>query len=631
MNRSTLNKEFPFDLLSTLVSLLSREKYQVSSVEQNTFQNVALKVNQANFAENHDNDHLKLLRWNNEIEASYASFSRNKSDAYFDESDGMIKKAASMLQLSLYFSFKKILEPTFARSEEFEKKTTMKIVESDITKLAIDVASIINSKKKKIESSDDGRGDLSDTNLKCCVDTLKFVSEVVRACKNLIRLRNQMENALSTGIARSKINDNSSVSQLQSRAMLNVYITFLTLCSNNKRMPSEKATVITKKLETMIMNISRHSSLVLFHAMHGNPNTASRNALGIFIRQLNGIPILVDMLVRPNPVPTTLSIVRHLHNLIGTMPDSFRQINAVLQKKFIGGGEEKFNRVQQEEPVCLVQILCASLVWTIRSNPSFPGTSSMDRRGDLAEEIWHVLFAIGVGNQFKTAFSDNNLDEQLNHKFSPKTDAILQLGILICDVLHMSNFDSRTYRCKLAAVHLLMDAPVIFGKFLFANNCVDPLVVILWLQLNAVLVEKQGGGSQDVVQLMPILVVLSNMAQGNVEFKQILKNKYVFPVMANSGLRVHENNVSNSSKNGTSSVSNRPMNPKDSPPGTLRNKLIRLMTWTDSNVKRCASEFLWILCDENADEFVVRTGFGNAVHTLGIKGLVSLPQNSTVQ
>ena len=122
MNRSTLNKEFPFDLLSTLVSLLSREKYQVSSVEQNTFQNVALKVNQANFAENHDNDHLKLLRWNNEIEASYASFSRNKSDAYFDESDGMIKKAASMLQLSLYFSFKKILEPTFARSEEFEKK-----------------------------------------------------------------------------------------------------------------------------------------------------------------------------------------------------------------------------------------------------------------------------------------------------------------------------------------------------------------------------------------------------------------------------------------------------------------------------------------------------------------------------
>ena len=67
------------------------------------------------------------------------------------------------------------------------------------------------------------------------------------------------------------------------------------------------------------------------------------------------------------------------------------------------------------------------------------------------------------------------------------------------------------------------------------------------------------------------------------------------------------------------------MAPLDAPKGTLRWKLVRLMTWTDSNVKRSACELLWVLCDGDSTQFVLRTGFGNAIHFLGIRGCVNLP------
>jgi hypothetical protein len=53
--------------------------------------------------------------------------------------------------------------------------------------------------------------------------------------------------------------------------------------------------------------------------------------------------------------------------------------------------------------------------------------------------------------------------------------------------------------------------------------------------------------------------------------------------------------------------------PTDSPFGSFRYMLLKLMTFTETGVKRAASEFLWMLCDSSAEEFTARTGFGNAV------------------
>lgn len=55
---------------------------------------------------------------------------------------------------------------------------------------------------------------------------------------------------------------------------------------------------------------------------------------------------------------------------------------------------------------------------------------------------------------------------------------------------------------------------------------------------------------------------------------------------------------------------------------TLRNKLVRLMTHVDTDVKDCAAEFLFVLCKESVSRFIKYTGYGNAAGLLAARGLL---------
>ncbi|TTJ07850.1 Synembryn-A [Bagarius yarrelli] len=54
----------------------------------------------------------------------------------------------------------------------------------------------------------------------------------------------------------------------------------------------------------------------------------------------------------------------------------------------------------------------------------------------------------------------------------------------------------------------------------------------------------------------------------------------------------------------------------------LRNKLVRLMTHIDTDVKTCAAEFLFVLCKESVSRFIKYTGYGNAAGLLAARGLL---------
>jgi hypothetical protein len=54
----------------------------------------------------------------------------------------------------------------------------------------------------------------------------------------------------------------------------------------------------------------------------------------------------------------------------------------------------------------------------------------------------------------------------------------------------------------------------------------------------------------------------------------------------------------------------------------LRSRLVKLMTSLDSDLKRCASELLFVACQEDGELFTRRVGFGNAVHILQLKSLI---------
>ncbi|XP_023660966.1 chaperone Ric-8A-like [Paramormyrops kingsleyae] len=55
---------------------------------------------------------------------------------------------------------------------------------------------------------------------------------------------------------------------------------------------------------------------------------------------------------------------------------------------------------------------------------------------------------------------------------------------------------------------------------------------------------------------------------------------------------------------------------------TLRNKLVRLMTHIDTDVKHCSAELLYVLCKESVSRFIKYTGYGNAAGLLAARGLM---------
>ncbi|CAL1595162.1 unnamed protein product [Knipowitschia caucasica] len=63
---------------------------------------------------------------------------------------------------------------------------------------------------------------------------------------------------------------------------------------------------------------------------------------------------------------------------------------------------------------------------------------------------------------------------------------------------------------------------------------------------------------------------------------------------------------------------------------TLRNKLVRLMTHIDTDVKDCAAEFLFVLCKESVSRFIKYTGYGNAAGLLAARGLLRGGQDSGI-
>lgn len=64
--------------------------------------------------------------------------------------------------------------------------------------------------------------------------------------------------------------------------------------------------------------------------------------------------------------------------------------------------------------------------------------------------------------------------------------------------------------------------------------------------------------------------------------------------------------------------------PWDCPADSLRSELVARMTSIacEGQLARIAAELLFVLCEEDKDEFRVRTGFGNAIHLMQLKGLL---------
>ncbi|KAM8890902.1 chaperone Ric-8A [Spinachia spinachia] len=96
--------------------------------------------------------------------------------------------------------------------------------------------------------------------------------------------------------------------------------------------------------------------------------------------------------------------------------------------------------------------------------------------------------------------------------------------------------------------------------------------------------------------LLPALNLLTESARIHRETRKFLRSKVLPPLR---------------------DVTNRP-----EVGSALRNKLVRIMTSIDTDVKDCSAEFLFVLCKESVSRFVKYTGYGNAAGLLAARGLL---------
>ena len=359
-------------------------------------------------------------------------------------------------------------------------------------------------------------------------------------------------------------------------------------------------------------DVGRFASICIFRSTYGD---APRNATAriVFVEELDGCRHLVRALARGGqPAARLFSVARNVHHLVAACPREAVPRMEEAAAEIIS--EEQSQNEGEEEKECptnLTGVLVGTLSWAVSSEPPFPGGPE-DRRGDLALELLRALYALNVSGLAA----------------EPSRETSAEIGAALRDVLGLSSADGRAYRCKLAAVNLLLDAPKGHSRYLVESGAVTHLVDVLSYQTSLVVVERTASTADDAAAVLPVLLALLRIVKSEKEALEIVR-RGVFPLKSESAFReLADAEVLKGNGEGTVRAKN--MAPLDAPRGTLRWRLVRLMTWLESGVKRAACELLYALCGEDGTELVLRTGFGNAVHFLGVRGAVSLPRGVDV-
>jgi hypothetical protein len=544
----------------------------------------------------------KLIDWNEEIEKEFIEQPKIPQKQQEDDPIFPLTQLSPNIQNIVLEQIQNQNPSVYCRrmentSSDTKWKDLAMTNASDCDALAQSIALCIFS-STPFHSSDNNNSIIDQVLLdQMIISHLEWISQLIRASKNIIRY-NRILLSIHKGQPKASMNDTffglDSTSALCSQGMIQLYMSIL---SANTRCESTDSTSADC---TVRDELARHSATILFHATFAHAEEpCCKTAMRVLqSRDVNGPGIMAYLILQPNSVHVMLSLMKNVHNMISAYPVGISEMDETLHKYQYDGniGNCKLN---------VLTILISTLSWCINS-PDFPGPMD-DRRSDLAIEIIRIIFAIrGVLGK-----------NRVNEMEAENKEIMTALGILIVKILHLSNRDTRVYQCKLSTLMLLMDAPVELSDFLKTHHVIEELILIFWYQLNEFVVEKAGtmASEKNSTSMLPILIVLDKLCKNDPNIlKQVKAN--VFPPEA------EEDFLAKVEQKGPE----KNMHPLDAPLGSTRQKLISLLTHTETNLKRCCGELLWTLCGNDSKEFILRCGFGNAVHQLGVKGMYALPK-----
>jgi Guanine nucleotide exchange factor synembryn len=420
-----------------------------------------------------------------------------------------------------------------------------------------------------------------------------------------------------------------SSAPFQSLSMLSI---LLFLIEHNGKIIEEDESVNNQKLPPS-QRFARYASLLLFYATFSprSPNDEDMQKAHERLVDQSFIPRALKMLIYPpqTSAALALSLIRNVHNLLASFPAA---IEVVQQTGFpfdANTAKAPWSPKKDDNTDNLItypSVFRDILIWSLNAPnlPAFPG-STEDKRSELVVEILGIIFAMG-GTEVARAL-----------RYPCPNEALSQL--VITSLQTPDSSDSRLFKVKLSTINILTDASPSFGTFLVEKEVVPSLFEIAERQIDTVM-EHTHVDTTAIAALVPSLTVLYKFSAGNSTFRDAAKDWIFPPSQDNHFWRLAQQQLSNdaaAADSGGSSTTNngdrntarvpaaKNMHPLDAPRGSLRWKLIRLMTWTESYIKRYSSELLWALCDEDPKEFVLRTGLGNAMGFLGAKGMIQLP------
>ena len=402
---------------------------------------------------------------------------------------------------------------------------------------------------------------------------MKNLSELLRACKNLLRWYLQVFVPIKGAVLPVPLR------RLQSHDMIELFLLII------QRTAGEPRNEIRQQ-------VARQACLSLFYSTYSPIANQShiQEAQTHLVEKLGFLDILMCLLLRDNTPPVLVALVRIVHNLLASMEG---MVERVEETRTSCAKSEAPWAPTEEDVVDLRSLLLSMLMWALQATPAFPGEAG-DRRSDLVVEILRIFYAIRAG------------------KYVDTEPAMSQL---ISYFLKLPNSEDRAYRCKLAAITLLMDTPAEYSKQLVKSKGVLPLLAVMDIQVTQV-VDITESGAKAAAALVPILSVVNKFCLCSPEFCEKVKLFLFPPEEEERFLFLAAEQAMQKKKN---------MDPLDAPKGRRRWKLIKLMTWPESHIKRTASELLWTVCGKDAQEFILRTGFGNAMPFLSAKELVQLP------
>mmetsp|Transcript_23925 Transcript_23925/g.54928 ORF Transcript_23925/g.54928 Transcript_23925/m.54928 type:complete len:311 (-) Transcript_23925:156-1088(-) len=308
-------------------------------------------------------------------------------------------------------------------------------------------------------------------------------------------------------------------------------------------------------------------------------------------------------MLKTSSIPLNTALMRNIHNLASSSAKAIQPLSDARVTTQYTVTKKPDWAPQSTTEMSFLVISQHLLEYCIKE--PFPGDPE-DLRSEIVQEIMRTYYAMRVGNELETKVEVFN--------------SICRLIALPSTTVDEK--DRRVLESKGSAISVLMDSGPGVAKRMLKEDA-DSLSSLLDL-LETLISETLESGRVDdagAASLTPILVVLYKFCQTTNEFCVAVKEK-VFPPESEE----HFHALVQEEKAKSAKAANMP--PLDAPDGTLRSKLIKLLTWPQSHIKRFAGELLWLLSGGDPQEFVYRVGMGNGMPILGMKGFAQMPAHA---